>query len=86
LQVLLPKHAELVGKMVTVKIVSSSKYSMNGEPLQKESPRLSSDLTSLPSQSEMSVTEVAPVSHHLIPYTLFLLILAVLTRLLWLLF
>ncbi|XP_021927891.1 threonylcarbamoyladenosine tRNA methylthiotransferase [Zootermopsis nevadensis] len=66
-QVLLPKHGELVGKMVAVKIVSCSKYSMNGEPLQKGSSRLSYDLTSPLSWGKVSGIEAAPTSHHLIP-------------------
>jgi hypothetical protein len=83
LQVLLPKHAELVGKMVTVKIISSSKHSMNGEPFQKEPPWSSFSPTSSLSQAEVSGA-AHTASHRLIPYTLFVLMLAFLTRLLWL--
>lgn len=88
-QVLLPKRAELMGKMVTVKIVSTSKHSMNGEPVVKDSPWPSPGLTSLLSQGETCGAhriqiERAHSSHHLIPYTLLMLLLAILTRLLWL--
>ncbi|XP_023724058.1 threonylcarbamoyladenosine tRNA methylthiotransferase isoform X2 [Cryptotermes secundus] len=88
-QVLLPKRAELLGKMVTVKIVSTSKHSMNGEPVLKDSPWSSPGLTTPPSLAETSGThririETAPSSHRLIPYTLLMLLLAILTRLVWL--
>jgi hypothetical protein len=76
--------------MVTVKIVSASKHSMNGEPVVKESPPwLSSGLPPPLSLGETAVAErteieTAPSYHHLIPYTLLMLLLAVLTRLMWL--
>jgi hypothetical protein len=75
--------------MVTVKIVSTSKHSMNGEPLLKDSPWLSSGASPPVSQDEVSgthsvQTKTAPSSHRLIPYTLLMLLVAVLTRLVWL--
>jgi hypothetical protein len=75
--------------MVTVKIVSTSKHSLNGEPVLKDSPWPSPGLTSPLSLAETSEThkiqiETAPSSHRLIPYTLLMLLLAILTRLVWL--
>jgi hypothetical protein len=89
LQVLLPKHAELVGKMVTVRILSAGKHYMNGEPLLNESTRLSPKLTLPLSQRGVSGSRKmqirsASLSYLLIPYTMVVLLLAMLTQLVWL--
>ncbi|GFG29348.1 hypothetical protein Cfor_10211 [Coptotermes formosanus] len=88
-QVLLPKHAELVGKMVTVRILSAGKHYMNGEPLLNESTRLSPKLTLPLSQRGVSGSRKmqirsASLSYLLIPYTMVVLLLAMLTQLVWL--
>jgi len=88
-QVLLPKRAELIGKMVTVRILSASKHCMNGEPLLNKSPGPSPALTFPLSQGGMAGSHKIRVksalsSYHLIPCTVLVLLLAVLTRLVWL--
>ncbi|XP_069702099.1 threonylcarbamoyladenosine tRNA methylthiotransferase isoform X2 [Periplaneta americana] len=90
-QILVPKNAELLGKMVTVKIISASKHSMTGEPLANKSSWPSPCLTTPLAQGEVSgvdklVKESTDTSYSLIPYTLIVLLLAVLGRFFWLLF
>ena len=79
LQVLVPKEPELLGKTVTVKIVSASKHSMNGELLSQESLpyRDYKEIVEIPKQ-------VASSSTSLFSYTLSVIILAVIARLIWL--
>ncbi|PSN40217.1 Threonylcarbamoyladenosine tRNA methylthiotransferase [Blattella germanica] len=86
-QVLLPKKPELIGKMVTVKIVSTSKHSMVGEPVSEDSlwcPGLTSPLP----QGEVSGVqriseEITSVPSSVLFYALVVIVMAILTRLVW---
>ena len=75
--------------MVTVRILSASKHCMNGEPLLNKSPGPSPALTFPLCQDRMSGShkiqiKSASSSYRLIPCTVLVLLLAVLTRLVWL--
>jgi len=75
--------------MVTVRILSASKHCMNGEPLLNKSPGPSPALTFPLSRGGMAGSHKIQIkgassSYRLIPCTILVLLLAVLTRLVWL--
>ncbi|XP_045495847.1 threonylcarbamoyladenosine tRNA methylthiotransferase [Colias croceus] len=76
-QVLVPKNKALMGKMVTVKIVETSKFSMIGEPMDK--PKMPGLVQPL-KRGEVSGLKVEGKK---IPIPIFVLFVAVLLRVLW---
>ncbi|XP_067006926.1 threonylcarbamoyladenosine tRNA methylthiotransferase [Anabrus simplex] len=89
-QVLVPKRPELIGKMVTVKIISTSKHSMMGKPLSSKTEWPSPGLAPPLPQGKVSgvnhTSESKESSGHAIRYSLALLIIAVIARVIWLIF
>lgn len=80
MQVLVPKQPELLGKMITVKILATSKYSMTGE-------LIDSDLSTKciePSLKRNTSVITNNTYFNFLPYTLFVIIVAVLARIMWL--
>ncbi|CAH0730066.1 unnamed protein product, partial [Brenthis ino] len=77
-QVLVPKEEKYMGKMLTVKIVSASKFSMMGEPVDKpKMPGLTEPL------KKGEVSGLRKKNKLTVPMPIVMLILAVVMRLIW---
>lgn len=80
-QVLVPKEDRYMGKMVTVKIASATKFSMVGEPIDK--PKMAGLKKPL---KKGQVSGVVQVSSRTVPVPILMLLIAVAVRLLWMFF
>lgn len=78
-QVLLPKDEKFMGKLVTVKIVSATKFSMMGEPLSQVMPGLAKPLQ----HGEVSGVKVKKSDDFRVMITLIVLGLSIIFRFLW---
>lgn len=81
-QVLVPKEDKYMGKMLTVKITSSTKFSMVGLPIDK--PKMAG-LTEPLRKGQVSGVEVE-VKSKKVPVPILMLLFAVVIRLLWIFF
>ncbi|CAH0693919.1 unnamed protein product [Spodoptera exigua] len=83
-QVLVPKEEKYMGKMLTVKITSATKFSMMGEPIDK--PKMAGLTAPLKKGVVSGVTEVQTVKNGgkvPLPLPIVLLIVAVVFKLIW---
>lgn len=79
-QVLVPKEEKYMGKMLTVKITSTTKFSMMGEPIDKpKMPGLAQPLK----KGEVSGVYGQRSDRKAVPIPIVVLVLAVLFRLIW---
>ncbi|KAJ2943531.1 hypothetical protein O0L34_g16640 [Tuta absoluta] len=77
-QVLIPKEEKYMGKMVTVKITSASKFSMMGQPITR--PTMPGLTTPLKKGEVSGITDVKRKNNYL---PIFVVIFAVVFRLIW---
>ncbi|KAH9636425.1 hypothetical protein HF086_013479 [Spodoptera exigua] len=83
-QVLVPKEEKYMGKMLTVKITSATKFSMMGEPIDK--PKMAGLTAPLKKGVVSGVTEVQTVKNGgkvPLPLPIIMLIVAVVFKLIW---
>lgn len=80
-QVLVPKEDRYMGKMLTVKITSATKFSMMGEPIDK--PKMAGLTTPL---KKGEVSGVYRAEEGIVPYPYYAVILFFVARILWFLF
>ncbi|XP_030033276.2 threonylcarbamoyladenosine tRNA methylthiotransferase [Manduca sexta] len=79
-QVLVPKEERFMGKMLTVKITSATKFSMMGEVIDK--PKMAG-LTAPLKKGEVSGVYTEVESKKFVPLPLIVLVIAALVRLIW---
>lgn len=81
-QVLVPKEERYMGKMLTVKITSASKFSMMGEPIDK--PKMAGLTAPLKKGEVSGLSEVQNAKDgSKVPLPIIVLFAAVLFRLIW---
>ncbi|CAH2090738.1 unnamed protein product [Euphydryas editha] len=77
-QVLVPKNEKYMGKMLTVKIINATKFSMLGEPIDKpKMPGLTQPL------KKGEVSGVRRENKMAVPIPIFMILFAVIVRLIW---
>ncbi|XP_049777963.1 threonylcarbamoyladenosine tRNA methylthiotransferase isoform X1 [Schistocerca cancellata] len=79
-QVLVPKRPEVLGKVITVKIISTTKHSMIAEPFEDAVEEI---FTSAHVKYNCSTEKVPKDLNNLLPYTLLFVILAIVARMMW---
>ncbi|XP_053606997.1 threonylcarbamoyladenosine tRNA methylthiotransferase [Plodia interpunctella] len=79
-QVLIPKEEKYMGKIVTVKITSATKFSMMGEPIDK--PKMAGISAPL-KKGEVSGIEIETINKKSVPIPVLVVLFAVLLRLVW---